>query len=526
VSREKNEERTHTNNIFAVARQRYHTYSQKTYHSPLQTIRAFIPSAPSPDRQTAASTSMNFISFQFVGFVLVVYVAYWSIRSNTGRVALLVFASCVFYAAWDWRFLALMWLVTFNAYVAGLALNRETRVRPILFISIGADLLVLGIFKYLGFLSHISAMLLEAIGATATWPSPHIILPVGISFYTFHAISYVMDVSRKKILPQTNFLKVALYISFFPQLIAGPIVRASFFMPQLSSLRKMHHVRHLQGLQLFLIGFVYKALIADSLAQICDPVYAQVGAATQTKLLEAATAFYGQIYFDFAGYSLMAIGTARLFSYRFPKNFDFPYSSLSVTEFWHRWHISLSTWLRDYLYIPLGGNRGSTLFYYRNLMLTMVLGGLWHGASWNFIAWGAAHGLGLCVHKIWIGARHRIPVSPDLFGGWTYKIFALLLTQVWVFVAWIFFRAASFGDATIVLKALISSKSYSAPVPIILILLTVAIDSALGRKRPFGRGLWRAPTTGPLYWMGMGAFITITIMMLPMASKSFIYFQF
>ncbi len=469
---------------------------------------------------------MNFISFQFVGFVFVVYVAYWTLRANSHRISLLAIASYVFYAAWDWRFLALMFFVTLNAYIAGLLLGRRKDTRGILLISIGTDLLVLGVFKYLGFFSNILAALSETIGNTTTWPNLHILLPVGISFYTFHAISYVMDVYRRKILPQKNFLKVALYISFFPQLIAGPIVRASFFMPQLSAPRKMHYVQHLQGLQLFLIGFIYKAVIADTLAQHCDPIYANISAATQPQLLEAAAAFYGQIYFDFAGYSLMAIGAARLFSYRLPKNFEFPYSSLSVTEFWRRWHISLSTWLRDYLYIPLGGNRHGVFYYYRNLMLTMVLGGLWHGASWNFVAWGALHGLGLCLHKVWIGSRHHIPGSSTLFETWLYKIAALLLTQAWVFVAWVFFRATSFSDAIIVLKALFSADSYAAPATVAIILLIVAVDHALGRIRPFWRAFWRAPTVSSWYWLAAGSVVTIAIALLPAASKSFIYFQF
>lgn len=469
---------------------------------------------------------MNFISFQFVGFVLVVYVAYWTLRTNSYRISLLAVASYIFYAVWDWRFLALMLFVTLNAYIAGLLLGRHKQRGWILFVSIGTDLVVLGIFKYLSFFAHILSALSNAFGATSAWPSLHILLPVGISFYTFHAISYVMDVGRGKIQPQTDFLKVALYISFFPQLIAGPIVRASFFMPQLSAVRKMHYVQHLQGLQLFLIGFIYKAVIADTLAQYCDPIYSQVSTATQPDLLQAATAFYGQIYFDFAGYSLMAIGAARLFSYRLPKNFDFPYSSLSVTEFWRRWHISLSTWLRDYLYIPLGGNRHGVFFYYRNLMLTMVLGGLWHGASWNFVVWGALHGLGLCLHKVWIGTRHHLPASSTFFDTWPYKILALLLTQLWVFVAWIFFRATSFNDALAVLKALVSPDAYITPLPVILIFSLIAIEQSLGRLRPLWRAFWRAPAVTPLYWMGAGAVVAIAIALLPISSKSFIYFQF
>src|SRR6202162_1407404 len=294
-----------------------------------------------------------------------------------------------------------MLVVTVNALAAGHLISRSegSRRKVILAASIGVDLLILAFFKYYNFfLSNVVAALAD-LGVSVDVPTLRIVLPIGISFYTFHAISYVVDVYRGKIERETSFVNVALYISFFPQLIAGPIVRATFIMPQIRRERPYSRSQQAMGVRLLLRCFIYKAVIADMLAQVADPVFAHLDQYDAHALLTATVAFYGQIYFDFAGYSSMAIGTARLFGYRFPRNFDYPYGSTSVTEFWRRWHMSLSFWLRDYLYIPLGGNRGGMFAVYRNLMLTMLLGGLWHGAAWNYVIWGLLHGFGLCVNK-------------------------------------------------------------------------------------------------------------------------------
>src|SRR5439155_892317 len=283
-------------------------------------------------------------------------------------------------------------------------LARATRRRRtvVLAASIGIDLVILGFFKYYDFFLSNVAAALAYLGIPASLPVMQIILPVGISFYTFHAISYVVDVYRGKIEPEPSFRKIALYISFFPQLIAGPIVRASFIMPQIRRQRAFSPAQQAIGVRLLLRGFIYKAVIADTLAQIADPVFAHVDQYDAHALLTATIAFYGQIYFDFAGYSSMAIGTARLFGYRFPPNFNYPYRAASVTEFWRRWHMSLSFWLRDYLYIPLGGNRGGTVFVCCTLMITMLLGGLWHGGA-GALAWsgvGALFALGLAAMPV------------------------------------------------------------------------------------------------------------------------------
>jgi alginate O-acetyltransferase complex protein AlgI len=467
---------------------------------------------------------VNFVSVQFLLFFAVVYGLYWSCSTNRSRTSLLTGASYLFYAAWDWRFCGLMLLVTLNAYAAGRALDRGS-VRPftVLAVSVGSSIAVLAIFKYLDFLALNATGLFQSLGLGFSVSLPGILLPVGISFYTFHAISYVVDVHRRKVPAATSFLTVALYIAFFPQLIAGPIVRASFFLPQLRRKRHFVPAQQMHGVQLFLRGLLYKAVIADTLALIADPVFADVDGSDPSSLATAAVAFYGQIYFDFAGYSCMAIGTARCFGYRLPRNFDYPYGATSVTEFWRRWHISLSSWLRDYLYVPLGGNRGSRTRTCRNLIVTFVVGGLWHGASWNFVLWGALHGIGLCVHKAWSSVRPTGPASVFRHHAW--PAVALVLTQLWVLIGWVFFRAETLPDALTILSAIGSVPFHGLRDGTALLVLGVVMADHM-----FRTSAWRAPSSDrfapAIVWLGLGAAAALLIMLMPIAQKGFIYFQF
>lgn len=467
---------------------------------------------------------MNFVSGEFLWFFVATYIVYWAIPSNRWRGVFLVIVSYVFYASWDWRYCGLMILVTTNSYLAGLFIKRLGS-RMVLAISIATSLSVLGTFKYFTFLARSLTSLLAVSGYHPHFPIPGWVLPVGISFYTFHAISYVVDVYRGKVEREINPARVALYIAFFPQLIAGPITRASFFLPQLRSKRPFLPTQQVQGLGLFVRGLLYKAVIADTLAGICDPVYENVRKFDGHALVNAAFAFYGQIYFDFAGYSLMAIGAARILGYRIPKNFNYPYASVSLTEFWHRWHMSLSFWLRDYLYIPLGGNRGSRFAYYRNIMVTMLLGGLWHGAAWTFVVWGFLHGVGLWIHKIWLDARRTLGLRKP---GQVSYLVALLLTQAWVLVTWVFFRARSFGDSWQVIRALTSWHSYlgfTVTDAALWVILLVVIDHTTAIAMP---PLTRLPREiyRPVVWFGLGVVMALILMLLVQTQKPFIYFQF
>ena len=358
-----------------------------------------------------------------------------------------------------------------------------------------------------------------------------ILLPVGISFYVFHGISYIVDVYRGVIPAQRNPTIVALYISYFPQLVAGPIVRAGDFIPQLNSNVTVDAGSVREGLRDFIIGLIYKLTFADPLAQMVDPVLSQVSLYDNASIRAAVLGFYAQIYFDFAGYSLMAIGLARGMGYRFPANFDYPYLATNIADFWRRWHISLSTWLRNYLYIPLGGNRCGPVKQYRNLILTMLLGGLWHGASWNFVLWGGLQGLALAVHRLFRGSDPAgTSPKPRLYTS----IPAWLLTQVFILLAWIPFRLPEFSQTIEAFSALTELRhgvvKKSANLSYLSLCLPLAADSLLGlyRRRPHASGWlplperWH-PVAVPFL---LGLIFALVLITISMSVKSFIYFQF
>jgi alginate O-acetyltransferase complex protein AlgI len=347
----------------------------------------------------------------------------------------------MFYAAWDWRFLGLILASTLIDYFVGLGLSRELRRKfrtALLLASLAGNLGILGFFKYWNFFAQSGGELFEWLGIPYhPWVLSSLVLPVGISFYTFQTLSYSIDVYRKKIKATRSLLDLALFVGFFPQLVAGPIVRASEFLPQLGRSQVFSQVASRRWLLLFLVGFFKKACIADNLAPIVDRYFAQPEAYTALAAWTAVLFFAVQIYCDFSGYSDMAIACAGLLGYRLGENFHAPYLASNISAFWRRWHISLSSWLRDYLYIPMGGNRGSRLTTYRNIMLTMIIGGLWHGARWNFVIWGALHAVALIAHKEW---QRRRPA----FGAhrtWL-AIAGAVATFWWVCVTWIFFRTA------------------------------------------------------------------------------------
>ncbi len=369
----------------------------------------------------------------------------------TVRHSILLIASYIFYGWWDWRFAFLMLGLTAIAYLCSLWLKR-TGKKAFLYLGVIIPLLALGVFKYFNFFID-SFVDLFHIQNVATL---NIILPVGISFYTFQSLSYTLDVHRGNVKMETSFLKVALYISFFPQLVAGPIVKANDFLPQLYEDRNITWKGFQEGIQIFAFGLFKKIVLADQISVCVDTVFNSPTQFNGLSLLMAVVAYSIQIYCDFSGYSDMAIGCAKCLGYDLMRNFNMPYISRNISEFWKRWHISLSTWLMEYLYFPLGGNRKGTTRTYINLFLTMLIGGLWHGAAWTFVAWGALHGLALCVHKIWMKiTRHDKHYKGTFFGN----LFSGVITYGFVLLCWVFFRANTFTAAWQVIKGICTWQS-------------------------------------------------------------------
>lgn len=421
---------------------------------------------------------MSFSSLTFLIFFVIVLIAlgltqlpvfykkYKKDKLKKIRHIILLVSSYIFYGWWDWRFCFLMFLLTLVSYKTAIAIERNHDKKIYMYFGVGIPLLVLGVFKYFNFfLSSFSTLIgLKDLGTLS------IILPVGISFYTFQSLSYTIDAYRGRSKVEHEFLKLALYISFFPQLVAGPIVKASEFLPQLEEERKITIRGVEQGIQIFIFGLVKKVVFSDNLSVFVDDVFGSPGAFQSSTVMLAVIAYSIQIYFDFSGYSDMAVGCAKCIGYTLPRNFNIPYISRNITEFWKRWHISLSTWLQEYLYIPLGGNRKGKVRTYINLLITMILGGLWHGASWTFVFWGFLHGMALCIHKLFLKFRGN---RKQTKAG---TLLSVIVTYVFVCLCWIFFRADSFDIAMTVLKKCIIwspgiIQIYSWVIPSILLLL-------------------------------------------------------
>ena len=387
---------------------------------------------------------MSFASAPFLVLFAAMLAAQLLVRPSRARQWILLAGSYVFYGWWDWRFCFLMFGLTLVAFLTGLGMARWPRRRRALCAAgVAAPLVVLGVFKYANFFVESFC----AVFGIAQPGALNIILPVGISFYTFQSLSYTIDVYRGKLPVCRDLMRFSLYIAFFPQLVAGPIVKAADFLPQLEEDRRPTRAGVWAGLNLFAWGMFKKVVLADHLSVFVDQVFATPAAFDSLTVFLAVLSYAMQIYFDFSSYSDMAIGCARTLGYELQRNFDLPYVSRNVSEFWKRWHISLSSWLQQYLYIPLGGNRKGRARTYLNLMITMVLGGLWHGAGANFILWGALHGAALVVHKIW----HR--AHPNAHGGLR-RWLSILATFAFVCLCWVFFRAQTLSQAAQVLQKL------------------------------------------------------------------------
>lgn len=468
---------------------------------------------------------MIFTEFRFLFFFLVAFSVHWGLRKNQHRKLWLLLCSYVFYGAWDWRFLSLILISTVIDYIVGLKLsqNRITKKRKWwLIVSLCTNLGILGFFKYFNFFVESGVNFINFLGFSVDFTTIQIVLPVGISFYTFQTLSYSIDIYYGKMKPVQKLFDFALFVSFFPQLVAGPIVRASSFLPQLEETRNFSHVKIKYCLMLFMVGFIKKACISDRLSPIVDRFFEAPETYTASSSWVGVLFYAVQIYCDFSGYTDMAIACAGLLGYELCLNFYFPYFSENITDFWRRWHISLSTWLRDYLYIPLGGNRGGKFFTYRNLMLTMLLGGLWHGAGWNFVIWGGLHGGALILQREWskFSAPYR---SLCKF----MKLIGPLLTFYWVCITWIFFRAVDIEQGIIIVKSFVFFNSPGAnELGIHLVGIFILLASAhFAAYKGLLREWWQKfPDWIFAVWCGF-VFSVILLFIAPNYS-AFIYFQF
>lgn len=412
---------------------------------------------------------MFFNSIHFALFFPIVFIIYWFAFRNrlTLQNVLLLFASYYFYSCWDWRFLFLLLFSTLLDYYTGLKMYESTsfKIRQFWFwMSIIINLGFLGIFKYYNFFANSFGVLLNNIGFNVNVWTLKVILPVGISFYTFHGLSYVIDIYKNRIKPERNFLDYSLFVSFFPLLVAGPIERATHLLPQIKSLRKFEYSKAVLGVRQILWGLVKKVVIADQCAEYANIIFNNQSSYSGSTLLLGAVFFAFQIYGDFSGYSDIALGTARLLGFELLQNFNFPYFSRDVAEFWRRWHISLSTWFKDYLYIPLGGSKGGFWTKVRNTFIIFIVSGFWHGANWTFIVWGGLNALYIMPSIIFNTNRNNLEIvaKGKLFP--TFKeLISIISTFLLTVFAWIFFRSETIAGAICYFQSMFSMSFFSIP---------------------------------------------------------------
>lgn len=473
---------------------------------------------------------MLFNSLTFIVFFAIVLALHnMPFSWRTKKFNLLV-ASYLFYAAWNPPFVVLLWISTIVDWniAKWLYVEKKQSKRKLLLLgSIIVNLGILGFFKYGDFLMQNWQDLMAMFGVDYQVPEWSIILPVGISFYTFQTMAYSLDVYLNRAKPAKKFLDFALFVTFFPQLVAGPIVRPTHLIPQFEKARKVTKSMLIWGLGLMTLGLFQKVVIADgALAAASDAVFSAEGALSFTDAWLGTLAFAGQIFSDFAGYSTTAIGVGLTLGFSLPTNFRFPYAAIGFSDFWRRWHISLSTWLRDYLYIPLGGNRKGNLRTYANLMTTMLLGGLWHGASWTFVVWGGLHGLYLSAERLLVPRFGGAKVWQSVLG----KIFLGLLTYALINITWVFFRAQTFPQAFGMVKSMIGLNPDGANVlatvyMIQVIVVTLAMLIVHWKLRNSSVEALVAKTPWPIVGLVWGIMLFL-IIITQGSGDAFIYFQF
>jgi alginate O-acetyltransferase complex protein AlgI len=451
----------------------------------------------------------------FFAFFAVVLVLLLLLRSPRQRQWLLLLASLLFYASWDWRFLSLLLISTCVDYAVGLGLARNpARGRSLVTLSVVTNLGILGAFKYYDFFADSAALLMESLGVSLHPTTLDVVLPVGISFYTFQSMSYTLDVHRGVIPAERSLRRFALYVAFFPQLVAGPIVRAGHFLPQLDRACRPRARDFAPGALLFAVGLFKKVALSDHVGLFSDRVFAEHATLPPWIVALGVLCYAFQIYLDFSGYSDMAIGCGRMLGFRLPRNFDLPYRAASPREFWRRWHISLSTWLRDYLYVSLGGNRHGPARTTANGLVTMLLGGLWHGASWNFVLWGVWHGLWIALSR----PLERLPRACS----WSLTFAAVLL-------GWVLFRSEGLDHALSMFHSMIRLGGpviapVNFPFATALAALGVAGFAHTGAGVRAGSRVWRSshPTRAFL----AGALMISSFILAQGQTRPFIYFQF
>ncbi len=482
---------------------------------------------------------MLFNSIDFAIFLPLVFILYWFVTNKNLKLQnfLIVFASYVFYGWWDWRFLSLIIFSTLVDFLVGVGLSKQEnqkKRRLLLFTSIFVNLGFLGFFKYYNFFLDNFVDAFTFFGFPIKANSLNIILPVGISFYTFQTLSYSIDVYRRKLQPTKDFIAFVAYVSFFPQLVAGPIERATNLLPQFYKKRNFDYSKAVDGLRLILWGLFKKIVIADSCAVFADMIFNNSADYSGSTLVFGALFFTFQIYGDFSGYSDIAIGTARLFGFDLMRNFAFPYFSRDIAEFWRRWHISLSTWFRDYLYIPLGGSRGGLLMKVRNTFIIFVVSGFWHGANWTFIIWGALNAIYFLPLLLSNKNRNNMEiVAKGKFMPSFKDIISISSTFGLTVFAWIFFRAKNIGHAFSYISEIFSSSLFTIPkfkgignpmTTIILVIIFVFIEW-IGREEQYAIqsiGIkWKKPFRYAFYYA-----IIIAIFWFGGKEQQFIYFQF
>lgn len=466
---------------------------------------------------------MIFSSLEYILFFLLILALMILVKKNKIKKAILLVASYYFYAYWDYRFVLLMFIMSIVNYYIGLriesTIHAVTRKRWLI-VSVIFNLVILGFFKYFNFFIDSANIMLASLDVQL--PLLEIILPVGISFITFEVMSYTIDIYKKNN-TSPSFWDLSLLVAFFPHLIAGPILKPREFLPQLQRDIVIRWKNVEAGLQIFILGLVKKILIADRLALFVDPVFNSPEKYSSTTIWLAVIAYAIQIYCDFSGYSDMAIGSAKCLGIEIPKNFNMPYISKNVTEFWRRWHISLSTWLKEYLYISLGGNRKGKMRQYANLFIVMLLGGLWHGASWNFVLWGALHGVGLAVHKIYMDYIIRGRTINSYF----YNFVSWLVTLIFVIIAWVFFRSVDFSTSLLIVEKMLflhettGTDWYALSLFIVIPILILShfVGNRLGNHLYLPLNSFKG--------LFLLFFILLGLLLLaPVSSSPFIYFQF